>query len=171
MTGTKEVMELGGIRALGEEKVFLTSTTHGAETSGMAACMATIDEFKNKDVVAHNHKIGNALHTMSCKIIQDKNLAEFVSVNDTDWWPIFTFKDAKKEVSAGMKTLVMQEMISNGVLFNGSFVPCFSHSMTDVQFFGDALSESLDIYAKALESGYEAFLSGPVIKPVFRKYL
>jgi glutamate-1-semialdehyde aminotransferase len=171
LTGIKEVMELGGIRNIGDEKVFLVSTTHGAETVGMAACMATIDEFATNNVLTHNHAIGNKLHIDAAKIITTKGLSEFVSVTDTDWWPIFTFKDKEKKVSLAMKTLMMQEMIDRGILFNGFFVPCFSHSESDVEFFISALNESLSVYANALVSGYEKFLNGPVIKPVFRKYL
>src|SRR5690606_14054958 len=37
LTGKKEIMELGGIRAVGKEKVFLISTTHGGETHALAA--------------------------------------------------------------------------------------------------------------------------------------
>lgn len=40
-------MELGGIRNEGKEKLFLISTTHGGETSSIAAAIATMDEFKN----------------------------------------------------------------------------------------------------------------------------
>lgn len=171
MTGTKEIMELGGIRDIGKEKVFLTSTTHGAETSGMAACIATIDVFQQNDVIKHNHQIGNRLHTLSRKCITEKGLEKYISVTDTDWWPIFTFKDNDGNVSLGMKTLIMQEMIRRGVLFIGTFVPCFSHTEADVEFFINALTESLDIYPMALEGGFNKFLEGPVIKPVFRKYL
>ena len=171
LTGIKEVMELGGIRNIGDEKVFLVSTTHGAETVGMAACMATIDEFAQKNVLAHNHAIGNKLHTLAANTITAKGLSEFVSVGDTDWWPIFTFKDKEQKVSLAMKTLMMQEMIDRGILFNGFFVPCFSHTESDVEFFISTFKDSLSVYGDALESGYEKFLNGPVIKPVFRKYL
>jgi glutamate-1-semialdehyde 2,1-aminomutase len=171
LTGTKEVMELGGIRNLGDEKVFLISTTSGAETSGMAACLATIDVFQKNNVLKHNHKIGGLIHQLSSKKISEVGLDKYISVNDTDWWPIFTFKDKDLNVSPGMKTLIMQEMIDRGVLFNGFFVPCYSHTESDVEFFISALHDSLSVYGNALESGYEKFLTGPVIKPVFRKYL
>ena len=171
LTGIKEVMELGGIRNEGDEKVFLVSTTHGAETVGMAACIATIEEFSSKNVLTHNHAIGNKLHTLAAKAIKEKGMDEYISVNDTDWWPVFTFKNKEKEVSLAMKTLMMQEMIERGVLFNGFFVPCFSHNESDVEFFISALIDSMSVYGDALESGFENFLNGPVIKPVFRKYL
>lgn len=171
LTGTKEVMELGGIRNIGSEKVFLTSTTHGAETSGMAACIATIDEFIQHDIIKHNQQIGNRLHTNSRKVILDAGLADYISVTDTDWWPIFNFRDKEKNVSLGMKTLMMQEMIARGILFIGTFIPCFSHTEADVDFFTSALQDSLSVYTNALDKGYETFLNGPAIKPVFRKYL
>jgi glutamate-1-semialdehyde aminotransferase len=171
MTGTKEIMELGGIRNTGEEKVFLTSTTHGAETSGMAACLATIDIFEQNNVIHHNHNIGKKIHIGSARLFAERGLSSFIGVNDTDWWPIFTFKDSNCENSLGMKTLMMQEMINKGILFNGTFVPCFSHNDIDVDYFLNSLNESLDVYERALLDGYENHLNGPVIKPVFRKYL
>ena len=42
LTGRAEIMELGGIRAEGTDKLFLISSTHGAETTGLAAMLATI---------------------------------------------------------------------------------------------------------------------------------
>ena len=171
LTGTKEVMQLGGINRPGEEKVFLVSTTHGAETHAIAACLATIEEFETKNVVAHLHKIGNLFHTTARNTIAAHGLQDFVSVNDTDWWPIFDFKDASKQSSLAFKTLMQQELIGRGILFNGFFVPCFSHTENDVKFFAEQLNESLPVYKRALDEGYEKYLVGDVIKPVFRKYL
>ena len=45
LTGRAEIMELGGIRNEGQDKLFLMSTTHGAETTGLAAMIATIKSF------------------------------------------------------------------------------------------------------------------------------
>ncbi len=171
LTGTKEIMSIGGIVNSGQEKVFLTSTTHGGETHSIAACLATIDVFENKNVIAHNHSIGNALHTKARECIKNNGLDKYVSVNDTDWWPIFDFKDKEGKSSLAMKTLIMQEMIKRGVLFSGFFVPSFSHTQEDVNFFIEQLNDSLKIYSKALEEGYEVYLEGPAIKPVFRKYV
>jgi hypothetical protein len=62
-------------------------------------------------------------------------------------------------------------MIKRGVLFQGVFVPCFSHQKNDLEYFMEALTESLDVYEKALEKGFEKFLVGEPTKPVFRKIL
>ena len=50
-------------------------------------------------------------------------------------------------------------------------VPCYSHTMEDVHYFSTALNESLIIYKKALEEGFEKYLVGEPTKPVFRKLL
>ncbi len=171
LTGTSDVMELGGIRAKGQEKVFLISTTHGAETHALAAVQATIDEFERHDVVAHNHAIGRSLAARCAAVVAQKSLGAFVQVLACEWMPTFVFLNRQNEPSPGLRTLFMQEMIGRGVLFQGVFVPCFSHSAADVEAFVAAFSESLDVYQRALDEGFEAFLTGEPARPVFRRIL
>ena len=87
--------------------------------------------------------------------------------------PVFTFSDSdnKMEASAGMRTLALQEMIKRGILFQGLFSPCFSHTQKDVDFFADTYNDMLQVYKKALADGYEKYLIGLPAKPVFRKFL
>ena len=171
LTGKKDIMELGGIKNIGQEKLFLISTTHGGETVAIAAAMATLKEFKEKSVITHNQKIGQSIIDGVKKIIQKKNLVDFIALQEANWMPAFIFRNKEKNICLGMRTLMMQEMIKRGVLFPGSFVPCFSHAQNDVQYFCQAFEESLNIFELALESGFEKFLIGPPIKPVFRKFL
>jgi glutamate-1-semialdehyde aminotransferase len=169
LTGTKEVMELGGIRNKGADKVFLISTTHGGETSAIAAGLATIEEFQQNDVIGHNHRIGDYLIAETNRLIASAGLEASIELAPCNWMITFTFRDGKGEASQGMRTLMMQEMISRGVLFQGAFVPCFSHTKNDVDFFLECFKDSLSIYKQALEKGYESFLVGEPAKPVFRK--
>lgn len=171
LTGTKEVMELGGIRRKGEEKVFLISTTHGGETTAMAAAMATINEFASKNVISHGHKTGRAINAGCAEVINRHDLSSCIDLIACEWQPLFLFKDLSGQVSMPLRTLVMQEMIKSGVLFQGIFVPCFSHSDEDVQYFIEAFDKALGIYKQALENGVDKFLVGEPTKPVFRKLL
>lgn len=171
LTGKKEVMELGGINRPGEEKVFLISTTHGGETHAMAACLATINEFKTKNVVKHNHSIGDAMISKMNALLVKNGIDKFISISNTNWMVAFGFKNKNEQADSGMRTLMMQEMIRRGVLFQGVFVPCFSHTLSDVDFFTEAFTESLAVYANALEKGFEHYLTGEPAKPVFRKIL
>jgi len=171
LTGKKSVMEIGGIKRRGDEKVFLMSTTHGGETHSIAAGLATIDVFEKENVVEHNHRIGSLLIEKTKTIIQQKNLGKYIETIDCPWMPTFVFKNRDSQVSSGYRTLAMQEMIKNGILFQGIFVPCFSHNENDVDFFLQAWGNTLEIYEKALESGWENFLEGPPTQAVFKKYV
>ncbi|RPD40513.1 glutamate-1-semialdehyde 2,1-aminomutase [Chitinophaga barathri] len=171
LTGTKEVMELGGIRETGKEKVFLISTTHGGETHNIGAAIATIDVFEQNDVIGHNHAIGAELVAQCGSVLKRSGLEEYITVAPCNWLPVFIFRNKAKEICSGMRTLAMQEMIRNGALFQGVFVPCFSHTKEDVSHFAAAFEHTLNVYAKALESGYQQYLQGEPAKPVFRKYL
>ncbi|MEQ8363071.1 MAG: glutamate-1-semialdehyde 2,1-aminomutase [Cyclobacteriaceae bacterium] len=171
LTGTKEIMELGGIRNEGDEKVFLISTTHGGETHALAAGISTIHEFISNNVIDHNHRIGNLLIDKCNSIIAKWDLNEYVQIIPCNWMPIFTFRNQKKEVCSGMRTFAMQEMIKRSVLFQGAFVPCFSHSPDDIEYFATAFDHVLELYKDALKQGYEKFLIGAPVKPVFRKKL
>ena len=171
LTGKKEIMELGGITNEGTEKVFLISTTHGGETHAMAACLATVEEFKMKNVLKHSHELGEYTIKKFIELAEKKSLSSFAQVTPTNWLQAFIFKNKKGEPCPGMRTLMLQEMIKRGILFQGILYPTFSHTKNDVDFFMEAMGESLDVMANALEAGYEKFLIGQPIKPVFRKKL
>jgi spore coat polysaccharide biosynthesis protein SpsF len=171
LTGKKEIMELGGITNIGEEKVFLISTTHGGETHTLAAANATIDVFQQQHVVKHNHQIGDALILGCQEAIIAAGASHLVDVIPCNWLVAFTFKDSQGQVSAAMRTLAMQEMIKRGILFQGAFSPCFSHSLDDVAYFVEAFSQTLFILQEAEKVGVEKILIGEATKPVFRKLL
>lgn len=171
LTGKKEVMELGGIRRKGQEKVFLISTTHGAETHAIAAAMATIDEFRKHNVIAHMSRIGKAFIASCEEVVRKNDLQEFITVMPCDWQPVILFKDHSGKVSLQLRTLLLQEMIRNGVLFQGFFVPSLSHTMEDIKYFAQAFDASLQVYKAALAEGVDRYLIGEPTKPVFRKHL
>lgn len=171
LTGKKEIMELGGIRKIGEEKVFLTSTTHGGETHSIVAGLAVIEEFEKNDVIGHNQSIGNYFIQANNAIIEQHDLTNYVQIVPSNWFTLFNFFNKNGEVDFGLRTLAQQEMIRRGVLFQGAFVPCFSHTKNDVDYFAEAFNQTLEIYKKALIDGYPKYLVGEPAKPVFRKFL
>ena len=60
LAGKKELMELGGMNH-DKERVFLLSTTHGAETHSLAAAIATIKFYKENNVIERMHEQGEKL--------------------------------------------------------------------------------------------------------------
>jgi glutamate-1-semialdehyde aminotransferase len=171
LTGTKEVMELGGIKKIGEEKVFLISTTHGGETHTLAAANATIDVFQKQNVIDHNQHIGDTLIKECQKVIQQAGANHIIDLIPCNWLVVFNFRDEKGNICSAMRTLAMQEMIKRGVLFQGTFVPCFSHNINDVNYFVEAFTKTIAELLIAKKVGIEKKLIGEPAKPVFRRFL
>ncbi|HOZ86664.1 MAG TPA: glutamate-1-semialdehyde 2,1-aminomutase [Bacteroidia bacterium] len=171
LTGKKEVMELGGIRNSGKEKLFLISTTHGGETSSIAAALATMDEFRKNEVVKHNQAMGQKFIDGSKNIFKSHGLDGSIKNLQFNWHASLGYFDKEGNNSFGLRTLFHQEMIKHGVLFQGIFCPNFSHKEKDVEHILSAIDTSCNIYKKGLEEGYEKYLVGEPIKPVFRKYI
>ena len=171
LTGKKEVMELGGIRKAGSEKLFLVSTTHGGETCSIAAAIATMDEFEKHDVIGHNQRMGQRFIDGSKAVIGRHGLTNHIRNMQFNWHASLGYFDAEGANSFGLRTLFHQELIARGVLFQGVFCPHFSHSESDVDYVLNAMDEACVIFKKGLEDGYEHYLVGEPIKPVFRKYI
>ena len=171
LTGKKEVMEIGGIRNEGKEKLFLISTTHGGETCTIAAALATMEEFENKDVIGHNQKQGDKFIEGSKKIFENHGLSHSLKNLQFNWHASIGYFDNNGENSLGLRTLFHQEMIKRGVLFQGIFCPNYSHTDIDVEHILTAMDESCKVYKKGLEEGFEKYLVGEPIKPVFRKII
>lgn len=171
LTGTRAVMELGGITNKGAEKVFLISSTHGAETHSLRAGIKTIALFREKDVIGHIRSTARKLVEKTSGLLREKGLEEHIRIQGADWMINFLFLNTEKAVDSSYRTLFMQEMTERGVLFQGAFVPCLSHGEEELSFFMSAFTDSLDIYAKALQEGVDRYLVGSPAQPVFRKIL
>ncbi|MCI0616372.1 glutamate-1-semialdehyde 2,1-aminomutase, partial [bacterium] len=164
----KELMDLGGI--LHErERVFLLSTTHGAETHSLAAAIETMNVYKNQNVIETLYRQGLRLMVRINRSISDLHLNEYFQIAGRPCNLIFITRDQSKNPSQSFRTLFLQEMIQRGIIAP-SFVVSFSHTDEDIDRTIDAASESLRIYQKALEDGIEKYLNGRAVKPVNRRY-
>ena len=170
LTGKKEIMDLGGILNKGEEKVFLISSTHGGETNAIRAGLKTIEEFKDNNVIDHIHAKGDELIKKTKALIEEKKLTRFIEIIPCPWMISFVFKNKEGEICNGHRTYFMQRMIENNVLFQGIFVPCFSHGKNEINAFLKAFNLSLNDYNKTIYSSFEKKLKEKPILNVFRKY-
>lgn len=166
LTGRRDIMELGGIHG-GHDRVFLISTTHGAETISLAAAIASINEVQRLDVPSHLWRMGRRLIDGLNGAAASRGLGrqiEFCGVACSPFW-IARARDGCP--SLPLRTLLLQELIARGVLMAG---PVLSYAHTDavVDETIDAFADCLDTYEAALEHGAERYLVGPPIKPVFR---
>lgn len=171
MTGRAEIMDLGGIKQTSRPRVFLLSSTHGGEAHSLAAARAVIREYSTKDVLGHHRRVVARVGEGVRRAIEKHKLGGAIELHPAPWRIFFGCKDADGRVSLAFRTLLLQEMIGRGVLFQGVFLPCFSHSDTDVDTIVEAFDQAFAVYAHALEHGLDQHLVGDAIRPVFRKYV
>lgn len=170
LTGRADIMELGGIRREGEDKLFLISTTHGAETTGLAAMMATIREFNRHGMIESNWKRGESLKLKIEQIIDRHSLGKFLQVLGYPCLLALTCRNAAGVLDDAYRTLMMQEMIARRVLFQGLFYTTWSHRESELDHIATAFDESCAVYAAAIKAGTcDGSLIGRPAKPVFRK--
>lgn len=169
LAGKKDLMKLGGIDH-DKERVFLISTTHGAETHALAAAIASIKYARDNNTIASDEKKGIQIREQVEKLIAKYNLQKHLEIKGHPCWLLMLFKDKEGVASDGFKTLFFQELIKHGILFRGTFNISVSHSDEDIRITIEAFDKAMEVYSKAIAEGYEKYLVGPPIKPVFRKF-
>lgn len=170
LSGRAEIMELGGIRNAGEDKLFLISTTHGAETTGLAAMNATIKSFVNNNMIESNWQRGASLKLKLEEIIVKHELQCALKWVGYPCLLALICQDSEGNTSNSFRTLMMQEMISRGVLFQGVFYTTWSHQQQEIDYFIMAFDASCAVYKKAIRQGNtDQLLVGRPVSAVFRK--
>lgn len=168
LAGRRELMRLGGLDH-DRERVFLLSTTHGAQTHELAAAIATMRFYREHPVVETLYARGRRLREGVDQASAVLGLSAQVGVVSRDCNLLFYTRDAQGQPSQPMRTLFMQELVRRGILAP-SFVVSWSHSEADIDRTIDAVAQALQVYRRALDSGVERFLQGPPVQPVFRRY-
>lgn len=169
VAGKREIMELGSIEFEGRERVFLLSTTHGAEMGGLGAFVATVGFMQKHNVVGHLWSYGKALKEMLQRQADASGIAHSLRIGGPDCSPYFLTLDDSGVNSMELRTLFSQEMIKNGVLMPWLAL-CYRHGEKELALTEHAVEQAFQTYRTALDEGVEKYLQGPVIKPVFRKY-
>jgi glutamate-1-semialdehyde 2,1-aminomutase len=168
LAGRRDLMELGGTRH-SRERVFLLSTTHGAETHALAAGMATMDFYRKEGVVQRLYAQGRRLRAGLAQLTQALNLSEYVGVVSRDCNLLYFTRDADKRPSQPFRTLFLQELMKGGVLAP-SFVVSYSHTDADIDRTLEVIDRALHVYRRALSEGLNGLLQGRAVQPVFRRF-
>jgi glutamate-1-semialdehyde 2,1-aminomutase len=169
LAGRRELMELGG-SGNERERVFLLSTTHGAETHALAAAIATMKVYEDEPVTEHLERMGNLLRQGVQSHVSRLGLEGHFGLVGRGCCLLFDTKGADKMPSQPFRTLFLQEMIGQGVIAP-SFIVSYSHQQADIEKTVEAAGQALEIYAKALEDGIGKFLQGRPVKPALRAFL
>ena len=166
LAGKREFMELGGITH-SRERVFLLSTTHGAETHSLAAGIATMSVYHDEPVIETLYRQGERLKRGVAQVTQRHGVQDYLHTLGRPCNLVFATKGPDLQPSQPLRTLFMQEMISSGVLAP-SFVVSYSHSDDDIDRTIEAVDAAARVYARGLEGGVSTLLGGRSVKPVFR---
>jgi glutamate-1-semialdehyde 2,1-aminomutase len=168
LVGKRELMELGGLRH-DKERVFLLSTTHGAENHALAAAIETMRIYQRECVVEHLYRQGKKLRDGISDVAASLGLTDYFQVVGRSPNLVYATRDEKKQPSQAFRALFLQETIKRGLLMP-SLVVSFSHADADIARTIDAIGEALVVYKRALGDGVERYLVGRPVKPVFRTF-
>ncbi len=149
--------------------MFLLSTTHGAETTALAAMLAVLETYEVEGVIERLDDRGRCLATGLRDTIHRHGLDERVLVMGRPCNLVFGTLDADGQRSQPFRTLFLQELITRGII-GPSFVVSAALSDEDIDRTVEAVDQALAVYARALSDGIDGYLRGRPVKPVFRPF-
>jgi glutamate-1-semialdehyde 2,1-aminomutase len=168
LAGRRDLMERGGLLH-SEDRVFLLSTTHGAETSALAAALETMRIYVQESVIEQLYAQGERLRRGIERAIANHRLEGYFAVLGKEPNLIYATRDQDNNPSQAFRTLFLQETIKRGLILP-SLVVSFSHSDLDIDRTIEGIDEALGVYKKALEFGVGKYLVGRPVKPVYRRF-
>ena len=166
--GKREIMQLGSIEFSGTDRLFLLSTTHGAEMCGLGAFVKTVEYIQKNNTIEHLWDYGQQLIDLMNRKAKETGIETYFQAGGipcSPWYMTFG-PDGKNDLA--FRTLFSQEMLKNGVLIPWIALS-HSHGEKELALTEKALDVALKIYKKAIDAGStKGYLQGEVIKPVFR---
>ncbi|MFH9350835.1 glutamate-1-semialdehyde 2,1-aminomutase [Kitasatospora sp. NPDC017646] len=168
LAGRRELMERGGLRHRGD-RVFLLSTTHGAETHSLAAAMAVQATYAEEGVTARLHALGERLAAGVREAAAAMGVGDHVVVRGRASNLVFATLDEHRQPSQRYRTLFLRRLLAGGVLAP-SFVVSSALDDADIDHTVDVVAGACAVYRKALDAGDpRPWSGGRPVKPVFRR--
>jgi glutamate-1-semialdehyde 2,1-aminomutase len=168
LTGKREIMKLGGTDH-DKELVFLLSLTHGAETHSLAAARATLDFYKEKNVISALAENGRRLRERLTEVSSELKLSDYFKIVGPDYNSVYTTLGQDKTHSEYFRTLFLQETMKRGLLMPSTVIS-YAHDEGIIEETAEKVYDALTVYKKALAEGVDKYLVGRPVKPVLRKY-
>lgn len=168
LMGKAEYLNQGGIYH-DRERVFLLSTTHGAEGHALAAAIATLKVYREEPVVAHLDRQGRRLADGIMQAVAANGVEGHVGVIGKPSNLVFFTRDQDRKDSQYFRALLMQELIRGHVLAP-SLVVSYAHTDEDIDRTIATFDQALAVYRKALDNGLEGYLVGGPTRPAYRKF-
>ena len=168
LAGKRKYMELGGLHH-DKQRVYFLSSTHGAETSSLAAARATMSIYQREPVIETIWRQGKALRDGIEQVVHEHGLEEYVQVVGKPCCLVYATRDGQGQPSQAFRSSFLQETIRRGVLMTTLLVS-YTHSDEDIERTIEAVDGALAVYSRALEEGPEKYLVGRPSQIVYRRY-
>ena len=144
------------------------SSTNNSENLSLAGTYAVIKEMEEKNTISHCWDTGKKLFYGWNKIVEKFDLdAKMYGYPIRMHMQCF---DSNKNNSLSMKSLIMQEMIKNGIfmsILGPSFI-CYSHSVKDIDTTLTVLEKTCEFINKNIKNeNFEEFLEGSMPKSIW----
>ncbi|GAA3482140.1 glutamate-1-semialdehyde 2,1-aminomutase [Streptomyces yanii] len=168
LAGRRDLMERGGLRH-SRDRVFLLSTTHGAETHSLAAAMAVQTTYVEEGITARLHALGERLAAGVRDAAAVMGVGDHVVVRGRASNLVFATLDENLQPSQQHRTLFLRRLLAGGVLAP-SFVVSSALDDADIDRTVDVVAQACAVYRKALDAADPTpWLAGRSVKPVFRR--
>jgi glutamate-1-semialdehyde 2,1-aminomutase len=172
LVGREEIMRLGGIDH-DENRVFLMSSTYGAERSAIGAGIASLKFMEKHDVAGALRKTGTALIAKLTSSARDNGLSQKFKVAGDPANPFFSFPDENGGQDLVLKTLFMEHFLSKGILLSSNwFTPAYRHKGRALKQTLKAIDEVFVEVGNIVKRDHlplASFLRGQPINQVFRQ--
>ena len=168
LAGRRELMRLGGVDH-DQERVFLLSTTHGAETHALAAHLAVVDVYRTEDVIDTLRLRGEQLRSRVESATAAAGVRNHVTVSGHPANLVHATLDADGNRSQSFRTLFLAELLRRGVIAP-SFVVSAALTEDDIEHTAAAVFDACVVYRKALDEGIHRHLQGRPVQPAIRPF-
>ena len=150
------------------EEIFF-SGTFGGETLSIAAAIALINKMQAESVIQTIWDTGKYLRNSVDELIASYELQNTFSLKGKDCWTILNIEKHSNASVEAIKTMLIMEMVANGVLMIGANNINYAHNEADVAQILNAYNNSFARIASCLKkNNIEAELDGRILQPVFK---
>ncbi|MFE9331463.1 glutamate-1-semialdehyde 2,1-aminomutase [Streptomyces sp. NPDC006925] len=168
LAGRRELMERGGLRHPGD-RVFLLSTTHGAETHALSAAQAVLTTYVEEGITARLHALGERLAAGVREAAASTGVGDHLVVRGRASNLVFATLDENRQPSQEYRTLFLRHLLAGGVLAP-SFVVSSALEEADIDRTVEVVAGACAVYRKALDAADPTpWLGGRPVQPVFSR--
>lgn len=169
VVGKRKYMKLGSIEDKGKKRLFLLSSTHGAEMNSLSAMTCTLEEVKKNKVINKIWQFGYKLKNGFNKIAIENQIEKYLFMDGIACSPYYVTKDINLKNCFKMRT-TFQYLMTKHKIFMPWISLTGSHNEKILNQTLNVLKKIMPYYKKALKTGANKYVRRNLIKPVFREF-